>query len=108
MLYRVQDSNPAHDLLPITPSILQLSEANDEGGTIPSQDLNSAPELATAPLSIQQCQVKEGGITILSQESMLVQKLALPPPSETTGHGAHLLRMGHRVTLLSIDYCYSC
>lgn len=68
------------DLLPVPPSILQLSEANDEGGTIPSQDLNSAPELATAPLLIQQC---EGGITTLSQESMLAQKLALPPSSET-------------------------
>ena len=79
----LQDSNPAHDLLPVPPSILQLSEANDEGGTIPSQDLNSAPELATAPLSIQKCQVKEGGINTLSQESMLVQKLALPPSSET-------------------------
>lgn len=79
----LQDSNPAHDLRPIPPSILQLSEANDESGTIPSQDLNSAPELATAPVSIQQCQVKEGDITTLSQESMLVQKLALRPSSET-------------------------
>lgn len=73
----LQDSNPAHDLLPVPPSIF------DEGGTIPSQDLNSAPELATAPLSIQKCQVKERSITTLSQESMLVQKLALPPSSET-------------------------
>lgn len=79
----LHDSNPAHDLLPLPPSILQLSEANDEGGTIPSQDPDSTPELANAPLLIRKCQVKEAGITTLSQESMLVQKLALPPSPET-------------------------
>ncbi len=80
-----QDSNSAHELLPIPPSILQPSQAKDEDVTIISQDSNSAHELVATALSIQQqCLVKDEDISALSQDLKLVNEVALFLPSFKT------------------------